>query len=51
MQNLQNNQVLYSAVTESLVKTPVPTVVLPEMSSEVLEKYQSCPAKPQTLRG
>ncbi len=39
MQNLQNNQVLYSAVTESLVKTPVPTVVLPELSSEVLAKY------------
>ena len=39
MQNLQNNQVLYSAVTESLVKTPVSTVVLPELSSEVLAKY------------
>ena len=40
MQNLQNNQVFYSAVTEALVKTPVSTVVLPELSSEVLEKYK-----------
>ena len=39
MQNLQNNQVLYSAVAEPLVKTPVPTIVLPEMSSEALAKY------------
>ena len=39
MQNLQNNQVLQSAVTESLIKTPVQTVVLPEMSSDVLAKY------------
>ena len=39
MQNLQNNQALQSAVTESLIKTPVQTVVLPEMSSDVLAKY------------